>query len=236
MAINHPLARKICSAKELKLVQLVRADELKKTPESKIKKAITQTRLLRDKFKDLSRRQKALNKRTRGGTDNALRSQQKAKLFAEVLTHLEKGLKKKHQVEKARSQTRHAKSRRHGSRVATKTQESTQKAAKKKGMTLSKAISQAPKKKTASKVAQKVGAKKKVKKTSAVPTKGRKTPASLLAALELKKEEVRSRASNEAAQGSRISAHFKNTPMTRIRSHQRSANRKQQIGRNLRKV
>jgi hypothetical protein len=97
MAISLSSARRLCTAPELELVESSRASHLKQLTPARIRQKITRARRLRDKYRDLAKRQrleargKSAPRRSRPaqGQEN---TQRKAQLFQEVLERFEAGL------------------------------------------------------------------------------------------------------------------------------------------------
>jgi hypothetical protein len=89
--INYAQARKICSPEELQIVEATRRDALAKLGAAELKKHVTLARRLRNKWRDLSDRQRRRTQSEQNArvTEENKRSQQKAELFGEVLTRLE---------------------------------------------------------------------------------------------------------------------------------------------------
>jgi hypothetical protein len=89
--INYAQARKICSPEELQIVEATRRNALAKLGTADLKKHVTLARRLRNKWRDLSDRQRRRTQSEQNArvTEDNERSQQKAELFGEVLTRLE---------------------------------------------------------------------------------------------------------------------------------------------------
>lgn len=89
--INFSQARQLCTPDELQLVETSRRETLTKLDAGALKKAITQVRRVRDKWRDVSTRQVRRSQDKQGArvTEENRRSQQKAELFQNVLTRLE---------------------------------------------------------------------------------------------------------------------------------------------------
>jgi hypothetical protein len=95
MAYNLQTARSLCTAPELELVRASFATGADVPPRARLKPQLIRARALRDKYRDLWRRQRLAN-RDRTGTklgarpgSNA-RTKEKAQLFAETLARLER--------------------------------------------------------------------------------------------------------------------------------------------------
>jgi hypothetical protein len=94
MAYNRSHARQICSNDELALFNATIGPGLRQTDDKELKNLLDRARKFRDKNKDLFRRQsidmarQAGSKRGRTGRAND-RTQQKEKLFAEVIARIE---------------------------------------------------------------------------------------------------------------------------------------------------
>jgi hypothetical protein len=90
MAYNRNHARALCNATELALFEASLADNITAHSSSQVRDRIKRARALRDKYRDLYKRQR-LAARERTGTkkgvrsDSNARTQSKARLFEEVL-------------------------------------------------------------------------------------------------------------------------------------------------------
>lgn len=103
MAFNRNVAAKLCTAAELELFLASTAQNIGEIAPARLRSKIQRSRRLRDKYQDLLRRQRiSTRERTgaKGGRQETanFRTEQKAKLFAEVLSRFEKRLD---QIEKA---------------------------------------------------------------------------------------------------------------------------------------
>jgi hypothetical protein len=92
--VNYVQARKICTPEELRVVEATRRETLTQLGIADLKKHITLARRLRNKWRDLSTRQRRRTQAAQNArvTEENRRSQQKAELFEEVLGRLEKQL------------------------------------------------------------------------------------------------------------------------------------------------
>jgi hypothetical protein len=95
MAYNRVQARALCTAAEYQLFEASLADHIKSFDATRLRQKIRRARTLRDKYRDLVRRQRlALRKRTgtKKGTGVAAnqRTESKARLFAEALDRFER--------------------------------------------------------------------------------------------------------------------------------------------------
>lgn len=94
MAYNRNHARALCNATEMALFEASLADNINAHSASQVRDKIKRARALRDKYRDLYKRQR-LAARERTGTkkgaraDSNARTQSKAKLFEEVLTRFQ---------------------------------------------------------------------------------------------------------------------------------------------------
>jgi hypothetical protein len=99
MAISATRAQALCTQAELDLVLSSRPADLKGVSETRLRGKVDRARKLRDKYRDLAKRQRleARGKkppaRTRPAAGHA-RTDEKARLFAEVLERFEKRLAK----------------------------------------------------------------------------------------------------------------------------------------------
>ncbi len=106
MAITLPQARKLLTASELTVFDASRAQPIRLLTAARLRSKATRARALRDKYRDLYRRQTVssrkapLAQRSALGADN-LRTRQKAELFTEVLRRVETELKRVEAAAKA---------------------------------------------------------------------------------------------------------------------------------------
>ncbi|HUF20774.1 MAG TPA: hypothetical protein VMP00_08460 [Burkholderiales bacterium] len=106
MPFNRIHARSLCNASEFDLFESSLAGEVEEIAKSRLQGKVERARRLRDKYRDLYRRQRVAA-RARTGTkhgrsgDANLRTKQKAKLFDEVLVRLQSRLKKLERAEKS---------------------------------------------------------------------------------------------------------------------------------------
>lgn len=145
MAISMQKARTLCTQSELGLVKWSSPAQIKTLSPAQLRQKIARARKLRDKFKDLSRKQagEARGKRKPTGTRPAKgndRTVEKRELFEEVMARFEKALSK---AEAAESKVKTSKA------AGTKTKKKT--AAKKKVSTKKPSAKQASSKKQSSK-------------------------------------------------------------------------------------
>ncbi len=95
MAVDINQARALCTGAEFQLYAASRPEQIKTHTPGRLKSKIQRARSLRDKYRDLYKRQR-LATRGRTGTkkgnepDRNARTERKAKLFAEVLERLQK--------------------------------------------------------------------------------------------------------------------------------------------------
>ena len=93
MAYNRSHARVLCTKSEYELFAASLSDNIRKLTPARLRAKIDRTRRLRDKYRDLYKRQR-LATRARTGTkkgnmtDSNTRTEEKAKLFAEALDRL----------------------------------------------------------------------------------------------------------------------------------------------------
>lgn len=111
MAYNRNHARRLLAANEMSLFEASLKDRIAELSRSELRKKVDRARKLRDKYTDLYRRQSlATRERTgtkRGGSGIANeRTQQKAAMFAEVLTRLETQMAKVDRAEARESKRR----------------------------------------------------------------------------------------------------------------------------------
>jgi hypothetical protein len=105
MPFNRIHARSLCSASEFELFEFSLAGEIESIAKSRLQGKVERARRVRDKYRDLYRRQRVAarartgSKHGRSGQAN-LRTKQKAKLFDEVLARLLARLKKVERDEK----------------------------------------------------------------------------------------------------------------------------------------
>lgn len=93
MAYNRSHARVLCTKSEYELFTASLSDNIRQLTPARLRAKIDRTRRLRDKYRDLYKRQR-LATRSRTGTkkgnmpDSNARTEEKAKLFAEALDRL----------------------------------------------------------------------------------------------------------------------------------------------------
>ena len=98
MAYNRSHARTLCNKTEFQFFESSLKGSIEKLPQARVQAGIKRARTLRDKYRDLHKRQR-LTTRERTGTKKGIkagtnqRTEQKAKLFAEVLERFESRLK-----------------------------------------------------------------------------------------------------------------------------------------------
>lgn len=95
MAYNLQTARSLCTAPELELVRASFATGADVPPRARLKLQILRARALRDKYRDLWRRQRLANRDRTGSklgarTGSNARTKEKAQLFAETLARFER--------------------------------------------------------------------------------------------------------------------------------------------------
>lgn len=104
MAYTLTQARKLLTSAELAVFESSRTDALRELTAARLRSKVTRTRALRDKYRDLYRRQTVgmrgapSRQRSPVGVDNQ-RTQHKSELFAEVLTRFEERLQKVQKAE-----------------------------------------------------------------------------------------------------------------------------------------
>jgi len=95
MALDFRKAAQLCTDAELALVKSARAEEVRALAPKRLHASIARARNLRDKFRDLARRQvleerrKASSQRRKRAVRGSARTVYKAELFAEVLRRFE---------------------------------------------------------------------------------------------------------------------------------------------------
>ncbi len=186
MAYNRKQVQAICSKSEYALFVSSMKGEVEKLPQARVQANIKRTRTLRDKYRDLHKRQR-LATRERTGTkkgikpDTNVRTEQKATIFAEALARLEDRLK-----------AIKAEGRSAGKKATSK------KAASKKSVSKKATKKKATKKKVAKKVSKKVAKKKVAKKAvrKKAPAKASRFVSEQAAAASKRQQEqnIRSRA------------------------------------------
>lgn len=98
MAYNRSHASTLCNKTEFQFFESSLKGSIEKLPQARVQAGIKRARTLRDKYRDLHKRQR-LTTRERTGTKKGIkagtnqRTEQKAKLFAEVLERFESRLK-----------------------------------------------------------------------------------------------------------------------------------------------
>lgn len=92
MPITRATAQQLFTKAELKIWLASQSAELKKLTGPALRKKIVMSRRLRDKFRDLAKRQKALAKKTKGTSDVAKRTEKKQQVFTEMLRTFERAL------------------------------------------------------------------------------------------------------------------------------------------------
>lgn len=166
MATTLTQARKLLTAAELQLFEASRADALKTLTAKQLAAKVGRARAQRDKFRDLYRRQtvatsrKPAAKRSATGGDNA-RTEQKATIFAEVLSRLEA------QLAKVQARAEREAAAKEKAKMKAAAQKAKAKAAAEAGKRKKDEAKAAPKKaakKAAAKAATKAAAKKESKK------------------------------------------------------------------------
>ncbi|MGY6554145.1 MAG: hypothetical protein ACXIUM_06445, partial [Wenzhouxiangella sp.] len=106
MAYNRNQAKTLCNKTEYALFESSMKGNIEKLPQKRVQDGIKRARTLRDKYRDLHKRQR-LTTRDRTGTKKGVkpatneRTEDKAKLFTEVLGRFEDRLKLLKQQEKA---------------------------------------------------------------------------------------------------------------------------------------
>ncbi len=160
MAYNRNHAKTLCNKTEYQFFESSLRGNIDKLPQKRVQDGIKRARTLRDKYRDLHKRQR-LATRDRTGTKKGVkpatneRTEQKAKLFAEVLERFEVQLKALKEAEKAAA-------------ANTKKTAAKKKAAKKKAAKTKIAKKKVAKKKVAKKKVSKKVAKKKAAGKKAV--------------------------------------------------------------------
>jgi len=94
MAYNRNHARALCSESEFKLFTASLADEITAHTPAQLRSKIERTRKLRDKYRDLFKRQRLSNRERTGSKkgdrpDSNARTEDKVKLFSEALGRFE---------------------------------------------------------------------------------------------------------------------------------------------------
>ena len=214
MAYNRNHAKTLCNKAEYQFFESSLRGSIEKLPQKRVQDGIKRARTLRDKYRDLHKRQR-LATRDRTGTKKGVkpatneRTEQKAKLFAEVLERFESRLKVLKQAEK----TTAGSSEKAGNKKVAK------KAAKKK----------AAKKKA---VKKKAGAKKTTKKKSAVKKVARKAAAKPgAAARSAKAPSAPSEFVSEKASAASERKHQQDTRSKAVMGHKRASTQRNQAKR-----
>lgn len=95
MSITRTTIKKLCTKAETALAEKTLPQALKDLTTKQLQKKITLARKLRDKYKDLYKRQtRAAKEKTGGGNDTSARTSAKVELFADVLDIFQAQLKK----------------------------------------------------------------------------------------------------------------------------------------------
>ncbi len=96
MAQSMAKARSLCTKSEIELVAASSPKNLSKLSAARLRQKVAQARKLRDKWLDQAQQQRRAKQAAQQarGTSSAVRSEQKAELFAEVLDRFEKRLQK----------------------------------------------------------------------------------------------------------------------------------------------
>ena len=168
MAYNRNHAKTLCNKTEYQFFESSLRGNIDKLPRKRVQDGIKRARTLRDKYRDLHKRQR-LATRDRTGTKKGVkpatneRTEQKAKLFAEVLERFEAQLKALKEAEKAAAANtkKTAAKKKAAKKKAAKTKIAKKKVAKKKVAKKKVAKKKVAKKKVAKKVAKKKAAGKK---------------------------------------------------------------------------
>jgi hypothetical protein len=104
--ISRPVAQRLCTSREYELVQASFPQNVKRLTPSMLKRKVERARALRDKYRDLSRRQrleergKRDGQRSRPAAGNA-NTEKKAELFQETIDRFEAALQAPAAVQKA---------------------------------------------------------------------------------------------------------------------------------------
>ena len=153
MAYNRSHARTLCNKTEFQFFESSLKGSIEKLPQARVQAGIKRARTLRDKYRDLHKRQR-LTTRERTGTKKGIkagtnqRTEQKAKLFAEVLERFESRLKDlKREDRKAAADSA---SKKKAAKKKTAKKKTAKKKATKKKATKKKATKKVGKKKTRS--------------------------------------------------------------------------------------
>jgi hypothetical protein len=123
MSISRSMAARLCTKPELELVEASFPPDVKQLTAGRLRQKVERTRRLRDKYRDLSKRQrsesrgKAEPRRSRPAQDNA-NTERKATLFEETLNRFEKQLARADGGYSPAS-VEHSTGRRSGERAAT---------------------------------------------------------------------------------------------------------------------
>lgn len=95
MAVSLATTKKLLTSSEYALVSKSEAKNITQLSETQLKSKITRAKKLRQKFRDLNKRQKGSHKRSQGGTSVAERTEKKMNLFSDVLGKFQEALEKK---------------------------------------------------------------------------------------------------------------------------------------------
>jgi len=246
MAITQILAKKWCTKGEMEVIGNSFGEGYKKLPEARLKQKVSLTRKMRDKFRDLAKRQrlevrgKSSPRGVKAATDNIMTSK-KAQLFDEALKRYETGLKAKSTPVKKKTAKKTAKKKVAKKKAAPKKNRVVKKSTAKKA----EAKKTAAKKTTTKKSASKKPAKKASSKKASAKNKNKKKPGASLKALvekrakerkakQERKRQKKSQASNLDSLSSRKGSTFKKNRGVAISSHISARGRRQQAKRDRR--
>lgn len=109
MALMNPRDRTLFTAAELALIDSSSRSEMKSLGPSRLKSHVTRTRKYWDKYRDLARQQHRTKKEAVKGGTHALagvRTERKARVFAEVLSRFEKRLEQLERQDRKKTPSR----------------------------------------------------------------------------------------------------------------------------------
>ena len=241
MAYNRNQAKTLCNKTEYQFFESSLKGNVEKLPQARVQDGIKRARTLRDKYRDLHKRQR-LTTRDRTGTKKGLkpgtneRTEQKAKLFAEVLGRFEARLKVLKQEAKISAASKKKVSKKApAKKAASKKKVGKKKVGKKAAVEKAVGKKKAAKKTAAKKeVANKKVAKKKAIKKKAIKKKASKKSAAKKPAKKTRSAKAPAAASefvSEQASAASERKHQQNTRAKAVMGHKRASTQRNQAKR-----
>lgn len=230
MAVMPKNARQLCTKPELQLIRSSLATSAERLTPAQLRQKISRARKLRDKYRDLARRQRR-ESRGKQGPRGARPSQsnentaRKAEFFADTLDRFENILAGKtdarlQSASSATRSTRSARGKTGAKRAATSVSANAESATRGKKTTGRR-----------KKVARKTRSTKNVKGKK---TGGKKKSVGTMPSRSLPGRKTRRKAKAKKSRAARKDSHFAQTGLTKIRAHVRSKGRRRQARRDSR--